>query len=466
MKLSRDVQFWETRVRKDRRKPYQIRWVVGGKGGKEHSASFRTTTLARSRLSELIQAADRGEPFDVATGLPASELREQQAQRNTVSWYEHAAEYARYKWPRLSGNGRMSVAEVLTTVSVALLPPDGRGRPDDATLREALRRWAFNGQKRDSCPSEITSALEWAAANSPAVGVLAELETIRALLDAFARKQDGTPAAANYLARRRQVLHNVLKYAVTKKRLDSIPLNNPELNWERPSDMEVDHEVDPRCVGSPKQVAQLLAFVSYVGKQQGLRFIAFFACMFYAMLRPEEVIGLRIQDCHLPDTGWGRLTLEKSRPAPGKDWTDSGQVHDERGLKHRSRKAVRSVPIPPELVALLRWHIETFGAGPDGRIFRSINGSPISPSTYNRVWSRARERGLSEQERASVLLKRPYDLRHSGITVRLYAGVPPKQVAQWAGQSVEVLHRTYSKILDGFDETWYERIDSVLGHER
>jgi integrase len=62
-----------------------------------------------------------------------------------------------------------------------------------------------------------------------------------------------------------------------------------------------------------------------------------------------------------------------------------------------------------------------------------------------------------------VLLKRPYDLRHSGITVRLYAGVPPKQVAQWAGHSVEVLHRTYSQVLDGFDDIWFERIEGVLG---
>jgi hypothetical protein len=45
----------------------------------------------------------------------------------------------------------------------------------------------------------------------------------------------------------------------------------------------------------------------------------------------------------------------------------------------------------------------------------------------------------------------------------LYAGVPPKQVAQWAGHSVEVLHRTYSQVMDGFDDTWFQRIDNVLG---
>ncbi|MGH3376698.1 MAG: hypothetical protein ACRDP6_18355 [Actinoallomurus sp.] len=181
------------------------------------------------------------------------------------------------------------------------------------------------------------------------------------------------------------------------------------------------------------------------------------------MLRPEEVVGLRDQDYELPEAGWGRLVLEKTKPAPGKAWTDSGDVHDDRGLKHRSRKTVRSVPIPPELVRLLRWHMDQFGTDPDGRIFRSVNGNPISPGTYSRVWSKARKIGLSPAQYASVLLKRPYDLRHAGLTVRLYAGVPERQVAEWAGHSVEVLRRVYSKILDGFDHTWFEKIDKVIG---
>ncbi len=36
-------------------------------------------------------------------------------------------------------------------------------------------------------------------------------------------------------------------------------------------------------------------------------------------------------------------------------------------------------------------------------------------------------------------MKRPYDLRHSGITWRLDSGVPDAQVAAWAGHSVEML---------------------------
>jgi integrase len=42
------------------------------------------------------------------------------------------------------------------------------------------------------------------------------------------------------------------------------------------------------------------------------------AWMYYAALRPGEVVGLRRQDCHLAKNGWGRLTPEKpARRATG-----------------------------------------------------------------------------------------------------------------------------------------------------
>lgn len=161
----------------------------------------------------------------------------------------------------------------------------------------------------------------------------------------------------------------------------------------------------------------------------------------------------------------GATHLGQDETAAGRAWTDSGDVHDDRGLKHRSRKATRLVPIPPELVRLLRGHVERYGVGPDGHLFRSVNNNPIHPSTYSRVWKRARALGMPPVAQPTPLLSTPYDLRHAGISVRLYAGVPPKQVAEWAGHSVEVLQRIYSKVLDGFDETWFTKIDRVLGQD-
>ncbi|WP_433239932.1 tyrosine-type recombinase/integrase [Actinomadura nitritigenes] len=458
MNSSYDVRILKLQYRAGRPRPYGVRWKVAGK---PFSKWFGTDGLADSERSELIQAARRGEGFDTKTGLPLSKLR---SLRN-ISWFQHATEYIDKKWPAASANHRISIVETLVTVTTALAAGK-RGEPDAETLRAALRRWAFNPKQRPlSRPPDIEAALAWVAKASPSISTLADPEVLRGVLDACATNLDGTPSAPAYLSRRRRVLSNVLKYAVVQKRLAANPLNDPDLHWDPPVRDSVVDEVDPRVVGSPAQMREMLTAVSYVGRTQGPRFVAFFGCMYYGMLRPAEATSLCQKDCHLPSSGWGKLILAHSKPAAGKAWTDSGQVHEDRGLKGRGRREVRVVPIPPELVVLLREHIRRFGVAPDGRLFRSVNGGIIHPSTYWRVWQRARAIGLTPDEQKSPVLGRPYDLRHGGVSWRLYAGVPAPQVAEWAGHSLEVLQKIYAKVVAGFDDVWFQRMDDVLdGH--
>jgi integrase len=63
---------------------------------------------------------------------------------------------------------------------------------------------------------------------------------------------------------------------------------------------------------------------------------------------------------------------------------------------------------------------------------------------------------------ASGLARRPYDLRHAGVSLRLNAGVPATQVAKWAGHSVEVLLKIYAKVVAGQDHMWEERMDDAF----
>jgi hypothetical protein len=58
-----------------------------------------------------------------------------------------------------------------------------------------------------------------------------------------------------------------------------------------------------------------------------------------------------------------------------------------------------------------------------------------------------------------------YDLRHACLSGWLNAGVPPQQVAEWAGHSAGVLHRVYAKCVDGDDVTARRRIDAMLALE-
>ncbi|TYK53073.1 tyrosine-type recombinase/integrase [Actinomadura decatromicini] len=452
MTMSYDVTIYKLTHRRGKKHPYGVRWRVNDR---QFSQWYTTEALADSERSGLIQATRRGEGFDSESGWPESKLRE----LRSVSWFVHAVEYIDRKWRASSAKHRVSMVETLVTVTVALVS-DKRGGPAPETLRAALRGWAFNPKQRDSAqPEQIKTALSWVAKAAPAVN---NLDTVRRVLDACATNLDGSASAPAYFDRRRRVLTNVLKFAVAKNRLAGNPLADPALEWEPPTRDTVVEEIDPRVVGSPEQIRRLLTAVEAVGRTQGPRFVAFFACMYYGMLRPAEVSHLREQDCRLPSTGWGLLLLEKNSPAAGKAFTDDGETHDERGLKGRGHKDVRPVPIPPELVAILRAHIEVFGTGPGGLLFRSVNDRLIHPSTYWHVWKRAREIALTPEECESPLMRRPYDLRHGGVSLRLYAGVPGAQVAEWAGHSLEVLQKTYAKVVAGFEHVWFQRIDQVL----
>jgi hypothetical protein len=68
---------------------------------------------------------------------------------------------------------------------------------------------------------------------------------------------------------------------------------------------------------------------------------AFFGCLYYGALRPEEAIVLRLADCHLPRHGWGALTLTRAAPRTAKAWTGTGSSHEQRGLKHRPESPSR-----------------------------------------------------------------------------------------------------------------------------
>jgi len=132
------------------------------------------------------------------------------------------------------------------------------------------------------------------------------------------------------------------------------------------------------------------------------------------------------------------------------------------------------VPAHPELVAILRRHIQEFQLGVDGRLFVTRTaryGIPIAPpfvkpvslGTIYRAWHRARESVFSQRQVNSMLARRPYDLRHACLSTWLSAGVPPARVAEWAGHSIEVLLRVYAKCVEGDDEVALKRIEEALG---
>ena len=451
--VSYAVRIWGIRPYKGKRKTtYIVRWTVAGRQFRE---THGTKAHAQSRQAELRAAAGKGEAFDVEIGLPMSEV----TRLNERSWYEHAVGYVDRRWALLPGNSRQSIAETLATVTPALFTTS-RGRPDNQVLRAALYGWAFNKQRRQTAepPEEIADALRWAAAHTRPLADLAGTEVMLDVLDAISHRLDGKAAAANTVARKRAVLHNVLEHAVGRG-LAVNPLPDAAKKWTAPKTTGV---VDPQVVVNRRQADALLAAVARLGRM-GQRLVAFFGCMYYAGLRPSEAVDLRRANLDLPaGDGWGTLYLRRSAPAVGRAWTDSGTRRERRQLKHRAAGEVRPVPCPPPLTNLLHAHIAQFGLGADGRLFRGEAGGDLSESVYGRVWEAARHAALTEAEAASLLAKRPYDLRHACLSTWLNAGVDPTQVAEWAGNSVAVLLRVYAKCIAGRDQVARKRIEDAL----
>ena len=134
---------------------------------------------------------------------------------------------------------------------------------------------------------------------------------------------------------------------------------------------------------------------------------AFFCCLYYAALRPEEAVALRSANLVLVPHGRGKLILTGACPRTGSVWTSTGAPHG----------AVRVVPVPAALADLLRRHLRKYETAPDGRLFRGARGGFLSESTYGRIWHAAREIALGPQLAATSLACRPYDLRHAALVV-------------------------------------------------
>lgn len=451
---SLDVKVWGVRKRNTKKSSYDVRWTVAGN---VFSEQFRTKGLADHYRSKLLRAAHAGEEFDTETGLPDSMVEK----AASMTWYAFALKYLAMKWPHAAPNTRNGINEALTAVTMALLD-ERPGQPSEELIRRALRNWAFvlPGPDERELPTEIANTLHWVAKASRPLSDLGDAAIGRAVLDSLKLKLDGTAAAAETVRRKRRTLVNALHYAVDLGEFKENPITG--IRWKKP---KVAGEVDPRVVANPAQARSLLTAVSYVGgygRARGRRLVGLFACMYYGALRPAEAVGLTDADLKLPEAGWGTVLLNRTRPSVGKQWTDSGETHDDRGLKNRPAEEVRLVPIPPQLVTILRQHLDTFGTAEDGRLFTNERGGVVGSSTYYRVWREARALALPPAAVASPLAARPYDLRHSALSTWLNSGVDPTEVAERAGNSVEVLLSRYAKCIDGRQEIVNRKIEELL----
>lgn len=439
-----DVRVWSLReVPQKKGTSWQVRWQVAGRPS-ANTRNFASKFAADSRRAEILTSVRKGEAFDVESGLPLSEWRAlpkpAPVPAQVRTWLTVAREFADAKWAEHQAPGtRRTIATTLGIVTPALF--DERPPASLADLvRESLVGWVFLTGRRTTLgpdgrfvenepPAQWTNVLAWMEAHSRPVADLANADIVRAALRALSHRQDGKQAAPNTISSRRMYFSQALSFAVTRGDLETNPL--PSVQWTPPRKIVV---VDRRAVVDYRRAQRLLAAVAEIRPDLE----AWFACIYYAATRPGETNELNINQLVLPKTGWGEAALERNNPEISPRWSDEpDKPRQARQLKHREKGEVRPVPLHPNLVALLRRHIEEFGTTPDGRIFRSTTGGPVRMSTYLTIWRRARQQALTPAEAASPLARRPYDLRHAAVSRWLNAGVPPPRSPNGPGTASE-----------------------------
>ncbi|MDT3446195.1 tyrosine-type recombinase/integrase [Pseudofrankia sp. BMG5.37] len=451
------------------RSTWQVRWQVAGRPTR-NSRNFPSKTAAESRRAEILTAVRKGEAFEIVSGLPISEWHalntpEPAPQR---TWLTVARDFADTKWAENQApSTRRAIASQLSVITPALFD-----EPAPATIaelvREALVGWVFvtgtrttlrpDGRRvENEPPPGWVAVLAWMERHSRPILDLTDIEVTRAALTALSRRLDGKPAAPNTVTARLILFGQVVRFALARGDLDTDPL--PGAQWTPPSKVTA---VDRRVVVDHVRATRLLAAVA----QRAPELEAFYASIYYAAARPGEANELNISQLSLPQTGWGEVTLTDNNPEISPRWSDDPEgPRRARQLKHREKGVVRHVPLHPELVALLRRHIERFGTAPDGRLFRTRLDGPIKTIRHLEVWRTARTQALTPAEAASPLARRPYDLRHAAVSRWLNAGVPATQVAEWAGHSVRVLLTVYAKCIVGQEQHALRLIDASFATE-
>ncbi|OEJ26832.1 mobile element protein [Streptomyces agglomeratus] len=447
-----NVKVWKTATYKGARgTTYTVRWTLDGQ---EKRAPFATRALADAFRSELVSATRRGEAFSLATGRPVSHT----SGASATNWYEFAIQFVDAKWLHTSGNNRKNVAKAFMTATIALLRTEPTGfKPID--VRTALREWAFNTKRRNDAPPDVAAILRWVERNTLTMAAWEDPEKVEEVLNALATKLDGKPAAASCIKRHRRIMNVAMEYAVKHKVLRSNPL--PKGRGTAP---KTSSAVDKRSLINPTQAAALLGWVRR-RTRGGRRLHAFLATIYYAGPRPEEAVAMYVRDAVLPDEEdedqWSELLFHTAQPEVGKQWTDTGEVHEERGLKGRAAGDTRNVPCRPALTRILREHIKTEKLKPGDLLFPGEKGGLLAGSVFRRAWGTARKKVLTADECASPLGRRVYDLRHTCLTTWLNNGVPPAQVAEWAGNSVPVLLATYARCISGQLKDHQKRIEAT-----
>lgn len=399
--------------------PWVVKWRVGAS---DRSRVFADKTAATVFHARLVSARAEGLRFDLKSGLP-----ELWASSDDVvavfakQWFEEQR-------PSWSPRSRRNASDVLVPALICLVRARAPQPPDMPALRREVRDW-LAGPANAEPPTFLR---RWSLPLSEI-----DEDVAKQAAQVVYRKQDGTPVASSSQHRIRTVMRAMFTAAVDRRKIVKQP-------WPGATARKADRLTTQVNVRALPNQAEALAVIA---GQRGPNFQVLGYLCFYAGLRPSEATALTVDRCTLPDEGWGSLRIEQAVQDIGPTWTEAGEEIGE------PKTHARTVPIPPQLVAILRTHI---GERTDGLVVPTRNGTPVQPSNWGKAWREA----VRAHHKTWVV----YDLRHACATIWLRC-VPIGECARRLGHSPEVLLSTYAGVLTGDEDIANQRIEEALTNE-
>src|SRR5215211_7003402 len=205
-----------------------------------------------------------------------------------------------------------------------------------------------------------------------------------------------------------------------------------------------------KAVRKPRQVSRTVRplapqTVEAIRRQLSFRDATLVSVLAYAGLRPGEAFALRWSSVRK------RTLLIEGSVSYGR----------EKSTKTNATRSVRL--LAPLKQDLAEWRLACGRLGEDALIFARPDGDPWRHDDY-RNW---RKRAFMPAAKAAGLnAPRPYDLRHSFVSLLINEGVSIVEVARQAGHSPEECLRTYAHTFEEFDPADRQPAETVIAAAR
>ena len=423
---------------RDGRRRYRVRWRHQGR---LRERTFVTKKEAERLATAIRRATEDGLPFDASTGMPeAPTSSPDQIAVYTQQWL--AARWQNWKPRTRASELEAAVRIVLYAVRAGSdAPPEGIR----AYLARMLR--PVEGSTGElSVPEDPTDRMiwerdcaRWVQRSSLPLASMTPAVTERIVLQLGLLLDGVTPASSTTSRRYRTTLRALLRDAHEDGMLVTDPWTRKVAKAARSSvDLTVNLSLLPDLPDVLRMIEHIPSSHPASDTYRQLSSVAL-----HLGLRPSESLALRWQDFDLPPEGWGSVVVSRTTDGEG-------------GFGTTKTNRIRTVPVPPELVAELRAY---GGEKPSGQVFMTRTGRVPTLSNWNRAVKRA-------CAAAGVEPMTLYDFRHLNATLLLNHGIGSGEIASRLGHSVDVLHRVYAGVLTGDRERANAVIEAAFAAAR